>query len=138
MNKIEGMDIQNDQSIGSLLADYEAFASRLGELLRQEQSHLARGGSLEDSMEEKKELLGAISELNNRLKIYGRDRGPMGDSVKARVEVLQHKLMSILKLDRTVEKQYLSHSVGAPARPQLVPVLSRVGQMYGKGNGGQV
>jgi predicted nuclease with TOPRIM domain len=126
------MEMIKDQPIGSLLASYDALTDRLGELLKREHVHLKEGRSLEDTMDEKKALLEEITDLNAQLQNYGRDRASIGTVEKTRVEGLQNKLMLILKLDRAVEKQYLSISAQVRTRLKLDPIPSRVSQAYGK------
>lgn len=121
-----------DEPLEAILDDYESLTDRLSDLLKQEQAHLNAGGSLEDTVDAKRELLEAITALNARLQAVGRERPPVAERLKSRMETVQNRLMSVLKLDRSVEKAYLSLSARTPAPPQLDPAPGRVGQAYKK------
>jgi predicted nuclease with TOPRIM domain len=132
------MNRTEEQTIDDLLADYEGLTDLLGELLKREQGTLRAGGSLDESMEEKKSLLEEITVLNARLREFGQERRSMVPALQTRVEALQNKFMLILKQDRAVEKAYLSRSAGAAAPLDFKPVPGRVGLAYGKQTSGSV
>jgi hypothetical protein len=126
------MNTEERPTIENLLAQYDALAGVLGELLKREQANLKSGGSLEATMDEKKHLLSQIVAMNQTLQNYSAQRERLQAPVKARIEQLQNKLMLILKLDRSVEKAYLSASSPATQDLKLDPVPSRVSRAYAR------
>ena len=124
------MNSNEEQTIERLLAEYDALTGQLGELLKREQANLKSGRSLEATMEEKQGLLVQITAMNQALRAYGQQRERLLDPVKAKIEQLQNKLMLILKLDRAVEKSYLSASSPVTGDLKLDPVPSRVSRAY--------
>lgn len=124
------MDAEIEQTVEELLAKYEQLAEKIGGLLKREQANLKSGHSLAATVDEKKHLLDKIVAMNQVLRDYGENRVRLTDSVKAKVEHLQNKLMLILKMDRAVEKAYLSASSPAPNDLKLKPVPSRVNRAY--------
>jgi hypothetical protein len=125
------MNSNEEQTIERLLAKYDALTGQLGELLKREQANLKNGRSLEATLEEKKELLVQITAMNQALRAYGQQRERLLGPVKAKIEHLQNKLMLVLKLDRAVEKSYLSASSPVVGDLNLNPVPSRVSRAYG-------
>jgi chromosome segregation ATPase len=124
------MNSSEEQTIESLLAEYDALTGQLGELLKREQANLKSGGSLEVTIEEKQEMLVQITAMNQALRAYSQQRERLPGAVKAKIEHLQNKLMLVLKLDRAVEKAYLSASSPVTGDLKLNPVPSRVSRAY--------
>ncbi|MCH8473710.1 MAG: hypothetical protein LAT55_00600 [Opitutales bacterium] len=121
--------MKND-SLELLLSKYVDLTDRLSALLKREQSHMNQGLSLEETVDEKRVLLEEITNLNADLQAIGRERAPLDVEAKARMETVQNRLMSVLKLDRSVEKTFLSNFARPPAPPKLDPAPKRVSQVY--------
>lgn len=121
--------MEND-SLEFLLDKYEELTDRLSELLKREQAHMNQGLSLEETVDEKRLLLEDITHLNVRLQAIGQDRPLIPAETKARMETVQNRLMSVLKLDRSVEKTFLSNFARPHAPPKFDPAPNRVNQAY--------
>jgi flagellar biosynthesis/type III secretory pathway chaperone len=120
----------NNQSLDSILDEYEALIDSLSNLLKQEQALIKQGVSLDNALDVKRGLLGKITELNARLQAISREGHAVSLASKPAIERVQNRLMSVLKLDRSVEKAYLSLYAGAPAAPKLDPEPIRVVHAY--------
>jgi len=120
-------------SLEQVLEDFDILTEQIGELLRREQQNLKEGRVLDETAAEKEMLLNRLAELNTAMRAH-RESGivRMDEHQKRKIEFVQHKLMSILKTDRSLEKLYLANSVNRMETQNLKPVASRVSQVYGK------
>lgn len=118
------------ENINTILDDFEDLAARLSGLLRQEQLNLSEGASLEATVSQKRKLLDELSTTCASLREYRENAGRVRSAEQSRIEFLQQKLMSLLKLDRGVEKAYLSSTATRVHGLNHMPAASRVGQLY--------
>ena len=115
--------------ISEILDRFEHRSDDILTLLKEERACLKEGQPTEELLERKRLLIEQLTQLVDQVRAYRKSTTVDISVVKDRLSYVQQRLMTILQLDREVEKLFLGTSL-RPSAPELVPTASKVGAAY--------